>query len=116
MIEHGAELDAQDKLGDTPLKKAVKFKQIEALLKLIEAGAKLDSPLGILATAWNAAHTDKKVADLLLETKGAVRLSPTRGEQRFVDEVLYEESQNKMCDKIEGNKFAGNITCHCERI
>ncbi|WP_253896203.1 ankyrin repeat domain-containing protein [Solibacillus sp. R5-41] len=32
LIEHGVELDAQDKLGDTPLKKAVKFKQIEALL------------------------------------------------------------------------------------
>ncbi|MFH5781473.1 DUF4274 domain-containing protein [Heyndrickxia oleronia] len=102
LIEHGAELEAQDKLGDTPLKKAVKFKQIEALLKLVEAGAKLDSPLGILATAWNAARKDKKLADLLLETKGAVRLSLTLEEQKLVDEVLYEESQNKMCDKIEG--------------
>ena len=101
LIEHGADLEAQDKLGDTPLKKAVKFNQIEALLKLIEAGAKLDSPLGILATAWNEARKDKKIADLLLETKGAVRLSLTLEEQRFVDEVLYEESQCKMCDKIE---------------
>ncbi|WP_102274367.1 DUF4274 domain-containing protein [Cytobacillus massiliigabonensis] len=101
LIKHGAELEAQDKLGDTPLKKAVKFKQIEALLTLIEAGAKLDSPLGILATAWNAARADKKFADLLLETKGAVRLSLTQEEQRGVEEVLYEESQKKMCDKIE---------------
>jgi hypothetical protein len=101
LIEHGTDLEAQDKLGDTPLKKAVKFKQIEAVLKLIEAGAKLDSPLGILATAWNAARADKKFADLLLETKGAVRLSLTLEEQRFVEEVLYEESQKKMCDKID---------------
>lgn len=63
LIEHGAELEAQDKLGETPLKKAVKFKQVDAILMLIEAGAELDSPLGILATAWNAARTDKKLAD-----------------------------------------------------
>ncbi|MBD8038500.1 DUF4274 domain-containing protein [Solibacillus sp. A46] len=101
LIEQGADLEVHDKLGDTALKKAVKFKQIEALLKLIEAGAKLDSPFGILATAWNAARIDKKIADLLLETKGAVRLSLTLEEQRVVDRVLYEESQKKMCEKIE---------------
>lgn len=100
LIEHGAELEAQDKLGETPLKKAVKFKQVDAILKLIEAGAELDSPLGILATAWNAARTDKKLADLLLATKGAVRLSLTMEEQSFVEELLYEESQNKLCEKI----------------
>ena len=77
LIEHGAELEAQAQLGDTPVKKAVKFQQIQALLKLIEAGTKLDSSLGILATAWNATRIDKKIADLLLETKGAVRLSLT---------------------------------------
>lgn len=100
LIEHGAELEAQAQLGDTPVKKAVKFQQIQALLKLIEAGTKLDSSLGILATAWNATRIDKKIADLLLETKGAVRLSLTLEKQSFVDEVLYEESLNKMCEKI----------------
>lgn len=101
LIEHGAELEIEDKLGDTALKKAVKFKQIDALLKLIEAGAKLDSPGGILSSAWNAARTDKKLADLLIKTKGAVRLSLTPEEQGIVDEVLYEESQDKVCDMIE---------------
>lgn len=100
LIEHGAELEAQAQLGDTPVKKAVKFQQIQALLKLIEAGTKLDSSLGILATARNATRIDKKIADLLLETKGAVRLSLTLEKQSFVDEVLYEESLNKMCEKI----------------
>lgn len=101
LIKHGADLEAQDKLGDTPLKKAVKFKQVEAILKLIEAGAQLNSSLGILDTAWNAARKDIKLADLLLETKGAVRLTLTPEEQEIVDEVLYEESQNKMCKRIE---------------
>ncbi|MBB4825910.1 hypothetical protein HNO89_003146 [Sporosarcina luteola] len=101
LIENGADLEAEDKLGDTPLKKAVKFKQADSLLKLIEAGVKLDSPRGILATAWNAARTDKKLADLLLGTKGAVRLTLTPEEQEIVDEVLYEESQDKRCQAIE---------------
>ncbi|WP_195575116.1 hypothetical protein [Paenibacillus sp. 1001270B_150601_E10] len=43
MIEQGADLEAEDKLGDTALKKAVKFKQIDAKMKHIHAGAKLDS-------------------------------------------------------------------------
>lgn len=50
LIEQGADLEAEDKLGDTALKKAVKFKQTDAILKLVEAGAKLDSPRGILAS------------------------------------------------------------------
>ena len=32
LIEKGAELEAEDKLGDTALKKAVKFKQPEAIV------------------------------------------------------------------------------------
>ncbi|QTD41522.1 DUF4274 domain-containing protein [Sporosarcina sp. Te-1] len=101
LIEHGADLEALDKLGDTPLKKAVKFKQVDAISKLIDAGAKLDSPQGILATAWNAARIDKKLADLLLETKGAVRLTLKPEEQEVVDEVLYEESPYKKCETIK---------------
>lgn|GEM_PF-761499 len=100
LIEQGADLEAEDKLGDTALKKAVKFKQTEAIVKLIEAGAKLDSPHGILATAWNAARGDKNIADMLIETKGAIRLSLTEQEESFVDEVLYEEDQKKKCRKI----------------
>lgn len=100
LIEQGVDLEVEDRLGDTALKKAVKFKQTEAIVKLIKAGAKLDSPQGILATAWNEARSDKKIADLLIETKGAVRLSLTLQEQEIVNEVLDEENQEKMCGKI----------------
>lgn len=101
LIERGADLEAEDKLGDTALKKAVKFKQIDALKKLIDAGAKLDSRHGILATAWHAARYDSKLADLLLDTEGAVRLTLTAREQAIVDEILYEESIGEMCRKIQ---------------
>ncbi|WP_334074930.1 DUF4274 domain-containing protein [Paenibacillus sp. A14] len=100
LLDAGADLEAEDKLGDTALKKAVKFKQKEAIRKLLETGAKLDSPKGILATAWNAARGNKEIADLLLGTAGAVRLTLTPQEQEVVDDILYEESGKDMCDKI----------------
>ncbi|MGG0813163.1 DUF4274 domain-containing protein [Paenibacillus alvei] len=100
LIEQGAELELEDKLGETALKKAVKFKQPDAILRLIEAGARLDSPRGILATAWNAARSDQNIADLLLATEGAVRLSLTAQEEGVVDEILYEESLSSMSEKI----------------
>lgn len=101
LIEQGAKLELEDKLGDTALKKAVKFNQPDALMKLIEAGAKLDSPRGILATAWNAAREKNLyMADLLLNTEGAIRLLLTAQEEEIVDEILYEESLSRMSKKI----------------
>ncbi|MDN4068773.1 DUF4274 domain-containing protein [Paenibacillus vini] len=100
LIRQGADLEVEDRLGDTALKKAVKFKQKEAIVKLLEAGVKLDSPQGILATAWNAARGSKEIADMLLETKGSVRLSLTPEEDDVLDDILYDESQESVCDKI----------------
>ncbi|AWX56123.1 DUF4274 domain-containing protein [Brevibacillus brevis] len=101
LLDKGAELEAEDKLGDTALKKAVKFKQVEAVKRLLQQGAELDSQHGILATAWNAARNDKAIADLLLETKGAVRLTLSTEEEETVDDILYEESEQKRCQKIK---------------
>ncbi|AWB43753.1 DUF4274 domain-containing protein [Paenibacillus sp. CAA11] len=100
LIEQGADLEAEDKLGDTALKKAVKFKQMEAIAELLKAGAKLDSPQGILATAWNMARPNKELADLLLGTTGAVRLTLTEEEEAILDDLLYEESQAVLCAKL----------------
>lgn len=100
LIEQGADLEAEDKLGDTALRKAVKFKQKEAIVKLLEAGARLDSPHGIMATAWNLARGGKEIADQLLETTGAVRLTLTAEEQAELDDMEYEESLQVMCRKI----------------
>jgi len=100
LLESGPDLEVEDKLGDTALKKAVKFKQIEAIQLLIEHGVKLDAPLGIQASAWNAARRNPDIADMLLDTKGAVRLKLTQVEQSVVDEILYEESSEKAVAQI----------------
>jgi len=100
LLDKGVDLEAEDKLGDTALKKAVKFKQKETIKLLLEYGARTDSPHGILGTAWNAARKDKSLADLLLGTKGAVRLTLDPREQEIVDGILYEESLDDMCSRI----------------
>jgi ankyrin repeat protein len=101
IIERGADLEIEDKLGDTALKKAVKFNQTDALGRLLEAGARLDSPQGIMGTAWSMARSrSKETADLLLATPGAVRLTLTVEEQEILDGILYEESVQLVCSKI----------------
>ncbi|WP_010276644.1 DUF4274 domain-containing protein [Paenibacillus senegalensis] len=101
LLDHGAELEAADKLGDSPLKKAAKFQQKEAARLLLDYGAKLDSPGGILETAWNIARfKDLSLADMLLATKGAVRLTLTEEEDKTVDDILHDESREAVCRKI----------------
>ncbi|KAJ3198067.1 hypothetical protein HK101_009497 [Irineochytrium annulatum] len=100
LLETGPDLELEDKLGDTALKKAVKFKQLEAIPLLIEHGVKLDAPHGIQASAWNAARRNPDIADMLLDTQGAVRLKLTQAEQHVVDKILYEESSDKAAAQI----------------
>lgn len=99
LIEHGADIEAEDKLGDSVLKKAIKFKQIEAIKLLLAQGVQLNSTHGdITATAWYYARRDPEVADMLLATEGAVRSRLTPQEQAQVDELLYEESLAVVCE------------------
>ena len=88
-------------LGDTALKKAVRFNQPEAISLLLEHGARLDSPNGILATAWNLARDrNPSLTEMLLDTPGAIRLILTVEEQQIVDDIIYEESSDAACEKI----------------
>ncbi|WP_342552267.1 DUF4274 domain-containing protein [Paenibacillus sp. FSL R7-0652] len=101
LLQAGPDLEAEDKRGDTALKKAVRFKQPEAISLLLEHGAKLDSPKGIQATAWNLAREhNPNIADMLLDTPGAVRLKLTAEEQQIVDDIIYEESSDTACERI----------------
>lgn len=102
LLEKNIDLEAEDRLGDTALKKAVKFKQTETVKLLIANGAQLNSPHGILGTAWQAARMDKAMADLLSNTDGAVRLTLNAEEQRIVDGILYEESLDEVASRIRG--------------
>ncbi|SCX85926.1 Ankyrin repeat-containing protein [Paenibacillus polysaccharolyticus] len=101
LLQANPELELEDKLGDTALKKAVRFNQPEAIRLLLEHGARLDSPNGILATAWNLARgRNPNMAEMLLDTPGAIRLILTAEEQQIVDDIVYEESSDAACEKI----------------
>lgn len=102
LMNHGTDLEIEDKMKETALIKAVKFNQPEIIDRLLEAGSHLDSPHGILGTAWHAARKcSKQLADKLLKTTGALRLTLTDEEQETVDAIIYEESLDKVCGLIQ---------------
>lgn len=103
LLEHGADLEAADKLGETALIKAVKFKQHVIISLLIEHGAELNPAAGVTQSAWYTAKQkhDNTAADLLLATRGSVRLTLTAEEQAGLDAILYEESQQAVCRQIQ---------------
>lgn len=102
LVAGGADLEIEDKMNETALIKAVKFNQPEVIDRLLEAGGHLDSPHGILGTAWHAARKrSNQLADKLLQTTGALRLTLTDKEQDAIDAILYEESLDKVCGLIE---------------
>ena len=66
MAQH-IDLEARDKLGDTALKKAVKFKQEKVISLLLAEGVNLHMPEGLqLQLGLQREHA--RIADLLLET------------------------------------------------
>lgn len=109
MAQH-IDLEARDKLGDTALKKAVKFKQEKVISLLLAEGVNLHMPEGITATAWFAAREHARIADLLLETPGAIRLTLNAVEQQQVDTILYEDSLDTMCQHI--SKVSSAVILH----
>ncbi|MDO3409622.1 DUF4274 domain-containing protein [Saccharibacillus sp. CPCC 101409] len=96
LLERGAELEVTDKLGETALLKAIKFHQVGSVKLLLKYGAQIDSPAGIRSTPWNAARADRTLADLLLDTHGAVRLTLTSEEEQTLNALLYEENGQKL--------------------
>ncbi|WP_230591228.1 ankyrin repeat domain-containing protein [Lysinibacillus sphaericus] len=68
LLAQNIDLEVQDRLGDTALKKAVKFKQKEVISLLLTRGVSLQDPEGMTATAWYAARAHSEIADLLLDT------------------------------------------------
>ncbi|WP_155592294.1 DUF4274 domain-containing protein [Lysinibacillus cavernae] len=110
LLVQNVDLEVRDKLGDTALKKAVKFKQKEVISLLIASGATLQAPEGLATTAWYAARADKGIADLLLDTPGAIRLTLNAAEQQQVESILYEESLNTMCLQI--SKVSSDVILH----
>ncbi|NFO15588.1 hypothetical protein FDB34_15630 [Clostridium botulinum] len=100
IIMAGANLELIDKLGDTALKKAIKFKRIDVVELLIKHGVNIQSE-NIENSPWFFARKNKKIADILLGTKGAIRLTLSRDEEDTLEELLYNEDIDYICSKIE---------------
>lgn len=100
IIRAGANLELKDKLGDTALKKAIKFKMIDVVELLIKHGVNIQSE-NIENSPWFFARKNKKIADILLETKGSIRLTLSSDEENILEELLYNEDIDDICSKIE---------------
>lgn len=100
IIKAGANLELKDKLGDTALKKAIKFKRIDVVELLIKNGVNIQSE-NIEDSPWFFARKNKKIADKLSETKGAIRLTLNKDEENILEELLYNEDIEDICSKIE---------------
>ncbi|WP_252250975.1 ankyrin repeat domain-containing protein [Clostridium sp. ZBS13] len=100
IIMAGANLELIDKLGDTVLKKAIKFKRIDVVELLIKHGVNIQSE-NIENSPWFFARKNKKIADILLGTKGAIRLTLSSDEENTLEELLYNENIDYICSKIE---------------
>ncbi|MBN1049475.1 ankyrin repeat domain-containing protein [Clostridium botulinum] len=100
IIMAGANLELIDKLGDTALKKAIKFKRIDVVELLIKHGINIQSE-NIENSPWFFARKNKKIADILLGTKGAIRLTLSSDEENTLEELLYNEDIDYICSKIE---------------
>ncbi len=100
IIMVGANLELIDKLGDTALKKAIKFKRIDVVELLIKHGVNIQSE-NIENSPWFFTRKNKKIADILLDTKGAIRLTLSRDEENTLEELLYNEDIDYICSKIE---------------
>ncbi|MGL5868122.1 ankyrin repeat domain-containing protein [Clostridium chrysemydis] len=100
IIKSGANLELKDKLGDTALKKAIKFKRMDVVELLIKNGVNIQSE-NIEDSPWFFARKNKKIADILSETKGAIRLTLSKDEENILEELLYNEDIEDICSKIE---------------
>lgn len=100
IIKAGANLELKDKLGDTALKKAIKFKRMDVVELLIKNGVNIQSE-NIEDSPWFFARKNKKIADILVETKGAIRLTLNKDEENILEELLYNEDIEEICSKIE---------------
>ncbi len=95
------DLEQTDKMGDTALKKAIKFQNADCVQLLLENGANIAYE-NIKDSPWYlASQISTEIADLLLQTKCAIRLTLQETEQEILDDLLYEEDMVLLCDKIK---------------
>lgn len=92
LLQFGANPNIKDKLGDNAVLKAIKFKRIDIIKKLLNKGIELNSQDGIIYTPWFKARKTPDIADLLIETEGSVRLTLTESEDEKIKKLLYKDN------------------------
>lgn len=96
LLRLGADIEARDDANLNVLEKAIQCGSAKAVERLVAAGASLDHPLGITFTPWFMARKTPPMADLLLATKGAIRLTLRETEIRMVENILYSDAEKRL--------------------
>jgi hypothetical protein len=96
LIKLGANPNIEDKLHETVLIKAIKFKDIKAIRRLLDLGMPLNNSHSIKNTPWFVARNSPEMADLMLNTHGSVRLALTKEEKEIIDNFMYFETEEQI--------------------
>lgn len=100
MICKGADPYIKDKSGQNAMIKAIKFKAVDVINYLREYGFELNSEIGIFDTPWFSARNDDNIADLLIATRGSIRLGLYEEEKNLIEDLLYDEECFSKLDNL----------------
>lgn len=70
LVNHGAELNAKDSIGDTPLKYSVRKRKVDAVRKLLELGASVNVKDSAGYTPLDLVDGEKSEVAILLRHHG----------------------------------------------
>ena len=95
LLEAGADPTIEDKLGYSTLTKAIKYERTDIVERLLSR-VELNHPKGIVYTPWFQARHSPALADLLIETRGSIRLTLTPEECRILDDIRCDEKYDEI--------------------
>ena len=115
LLEAGADPNIEDKLGYSTLTKAIKYERTDIVERLLSR-VELNHPKGIVYTPWFQARHSPALADLLLETRGSIRLTLTPEESRILNEIKYDEKYEEAYDNENFEYFKNYLISRLIRL
>jgi len=115
LLEAGADPSIEDKLGYSTLTKAIKYGRADIIERLLSK-VELNHPKGIVYTPWFQARHSPALADLLLETKGSIRLTLTTEESIILYDTTYDAKYDEMYNKYFDKNFENFKNYLIERL
>jgi len=104
LLEADADPGIEDKLGYSTLTKAIKYERSDVIERLLSR-VELNHPSGIVCTPWFQARHSPALADLLLKTKGSIRLTLTPDESRILNEIKCDVKFDEVYDEYFNQNF-----------